>query len=145
MADASPDASDTWDLDVVTPRPLPAQDDKPPLDVVQVAPAATAPSESSRDEDAMTTEDDKDEGETGEEDDGDEDDDEDEDDEDDDEPQLKYARLTRHLGSLYRNGDATSTFLVAGDKMIVGTHNGNIVRHPLSFFSSTHICALDAN
>jgi len=47
-----------------------------------------------------------------------EDEDEDEDDEDeDDEPKLKYARLTGHLGAVYKNGDATSTFLVAGDKM----------------------------
>ncbi|KAI0838513.1 hypothetical protein F5Y06DRAFT_268264 [Hypoxylon sp. FL0890] len=30
------------------------------------------------------------------------------------------------MGAVYRNGDATSAFLVAGDKMIVGTHNGNI-------------------
>ncbi|CAK7267440.1 Vacuolar protein sorting-associated protein 41 [Sporothrix epigloea] len=59
------------------------------------------------------------------EDDEDEDEDEDEDDEDE-EPKLKYARLTQHLGGLYRNGDATSTFVVSGDKMVVGTHNGNI-------------------
>ncbi|POR36954.1 Vacuolar protein sorting-associated protein 41, partial [Tolypocladium paradoxum] len=55
-----------------------------------------------------------------------EDEDEDEDDEEDEEPLLKYARLTQHLSAVYRNGDATSAFLVAGDKMIVGTHNGNI-------------------
>ncbi|KAI1103402.1 hypothetical protein F4804DRAFT_310315 [Jackrogersella minutella] len=56
-----------------------------------------------------------------------EDDDEEEDEDDEDEePKLKYARLTQHLGAAYRNGDATSAFLVAGDKMIVGTHNGNI-------------------
>ena len=47
-----------------------------------------------------------------------EEDDEEEDDEEDDEPKLKYARLTSHLGAVYRNGDATSTFLVAGDKMV---------------------------
>jgi vacuolar protein sorting-associated protein 41 len=48
-----------------------------------------------------------------------EDDDEDEDeDEDDEEPKLKYARLTQHLAAVYRNGDATSAFLVAGDKMV---------------------------
>ncbi|CAI6339022.1 unnamed protein product [Periconia digitata] len=62
-----------------------------------------------------------------------EDDDEEEDEEDDDdddgedeEPKLKYTRLTANLGPVYRNGDATSTFVVAGDKMIVGTHNGSI-------------------
>jgi len=43
--------------------------------------------------------------------------DDEEEDEDDDEPKLKYARLTGHLGAVYRNGDATSAFLVAGDKM----------------------------
>ncbi|KAI9724991.1 MAG: hypothetical protein M1812_000267 [Candelaria pacifica] len=42
-----------------------------------------------------------------------------EDDDEDEEPKLKYARLTSHLGGVYRNGDATSTFLVAGDKMHV--------------------------
>ncbi|CAK7213873.1 Vacuolar protein sorting-associated protein 41 [Sporothrix curviconia] len=55
-----------------------------------------------------------------------EDDDDDDDDDEDEEPRLKYARLTHNLGGLYRNGDATSAFLVSGDKMIVGTHNGNI-------------------
>ena len=41
-----------------------------------------------------------------------------EDDEEEDEPKLKYARLTSHLGQVYRNGDATSAFMVAGDKMV---------------------------
>ncbi|KAI8627198.1 hypothetical protein F5Y19DRAFT_182450 [Xylariaceae sp. FL1651] len=69
----------------------------------------------------------KDEGED--EDDGDdeeEDDEDEEEEEEEDEPKLKYARLTQHLGTIYRNGDSTSAFLVAGDKMIVGTHKGNI-------------------
>jgi hypothetical protein len=35
-----------------------------------------------------------------------------------DEPKLKYARLTSFLTPVYRNGDATSAFLVAGDKMV---------------------------
>ena len=43
---------------------------------------------------------------------------EEDDEDDDDEPRLKYARLTPQLTSIYRNGDATSTFLVAGDKMV---------------------------
>lgn len=34
------------------------------------------------------------------------------------EPKLKYAPLTKNLSSLYRNGDATSSFLVGGDKMV---------------------------
>lgn len=58
----------------------------------------------------------------------DHDDDEEEDDDDDDdqeqddvedEPKLKYSRLTSSLLSTYRNGDATSTFTVAGDKMVL--------------------------
>lgn len=61
--------------------------------------------------------------------DGDEDDEDDEDGEDDEEeePRLKYAKLTGSLASVYRNGDATSSSLLAGDKMVIGTHNGNIV------------------
>lgn len=42
----------------------------------------------------------------------------DEDDEAEEEPKLKYSRLTRDLGPVYRNGDATATFMVAGDKMV---------------------------
>jgi len=42
----------------------------------------------------------------------------DDEDEADDEPKLKYSRLTSSLAPVYRNGDATSTFLVAGDKMV---------------------------
>lgn len=38
--------------------------------------------------------------------------------EEDEEPRLKYASLTTHLKAVYRNGDATSAFLVAGDKMV---------------------------
>ena len=45
--------------------------------------------------------------------------DEDEQDEDEDEPKLKYHRLTGSLSSVYRNGDATSCFLVSGDKMVL--------------------------
>jgi hypothetical protein len=50
----------------------------------------------------------------------DDDDEESDDDEDDteDEPKLKYTRLTSSLGPVYRNGDATSAFMVAGDKMV---------------------------
>ncbi|KID98180.1 Tetratricopeptide-like helical, partial [Metarhizium majus ARSEF 297] len=61
-----------------------------------------------------------------EEDDDEGEDDEDDEDDEDEEPRLKYARLTQSLSGLYRNGDATSAFLVGGDKMIIGTHNGNI-------------------
>lgn len=44
--------------------------------------------------------------------------DDDEDEEEEDEPRLKYTSLTKNLKPLYRNGDATSAFLVAGDKMV---------------------------
>lgn len=54
----------------------------------------------------------------GDEDDEEVDDDEEEDSDEEEEPRLKYAYLTKHLGSVYRNGDATSSFLVAGDKMV---------------------------
>jgi hypothetical protein len=43
---------------------------------------------------------------------------EEEEEEEDTEPKLKYSRLTGHLGPVYRNGDATSSALVAGDKMV---------------------------
>jgi len=44
---------------------------------------------------------------------------EEEDNEDEEEePKLKYTRLTGNLGSVYRSGDATSSFIVAGDKMV---------------------------
>lgn len=49
--------------------------------------------------------------------DGEEEDNEDDEDEDD-EPKLKYTRLTNSFASVYRNGDATSSFTVAGDKMV---------------------------
>lgn len=56
--------------------------------------------------------------------------DEDESDDEDEEPRLKYARLTPHMNGVYRNGDMTSACMVAGDKMVVGTHDGNIVSPP---------------
>ena len=41
-----------------------------------------------------------------------------EEEEEEEEPRLKYASLTKQLKAVYRNGDATSAFLVAGDKMV---------------------------
>lgn len=41
-----------------------------------------------------------------------------EEEEEEDEPRLKYAPLTKNLKAVYRNGDATSAFIVAGDKMV---------------------------
>jgi hypothetical protein len=45
-------------------------------------------------------------------------DDDEEEDDADEEPKLKYSRLTSNLLPIYRNGDATSSFMVAGDKMV---------------------------
>lgn len=42
-----------------------------------------------------------------------------EEEEEDAEPKLKYNRLTGSLGPVYRNGDATSSSLVAADKMVL--------------------------
>ena len=53
-----------------------------------------------------------------EEEDNDDDDEEGEEDDEEDEPRLNYTSLTKYLRTLYRNGDATSAFLVAGDKMV---------------------------
>ena len=41
-----------------------------------------------------------------------------EEDEENEEPRLKYASLTKELRPVYKNGDATSAFIVAGDKMV---------------------------
>ena len=51
---------------------------------------------------------------------GDETDEEEEEEEEDadEEPRLKYASVTKQLAPIYRHGDATSAFLVAGDKMV---------------------------
>lgn len=62
-------------------------------------------------------EDEEEEEEDDEEDDNDEEE-EDEEDEEDEEPRLNYVRMTQNVASVYRNGDATSTFLVAGDKLV---------------------------
>ncbi|KAL4786202.1 hypothetical protein BJX76DRAFT_136953 [Aspergillus varians] len=62
-----------------------------------------------------------------------------EDDEEEDEPYLKYSYLTKQLGGVYRNGDATSAFLTAGDKMVLGTHNGNIHVFSVPLFRALRI------
>ncbi|KAI9371165.1 hypothetical protein BJX61DRAFT_543907 [Aspergillus egyptiacus] len=64
---------------------------------------------------------------------------EDEEEGEDEEPHLKYAYLTRQLGAIYRNGDATSAFLAAGDKTVIGTHNGNIHVYSLPLFRSLRV------
>jgi hypothetical protein len=49
---------------------------------------------------------------------GDSEEEEAEEEDDEEEPHLKYAYLTKHMGAVYRNGDATSSFLAAGDKLV---------------------------
>lgn len=44
--------------------------------------------------------------------------DKEEEDDEEDEPRLNYTSLTKYLRPLYRNGDATSAFVVAGNKMV---------------------------
>ena len=68
-----------------------------------------------KDRKSAITPDDDDDREDEEEEEEEEDDD---DDDDEEEPRLKYATVTNRLSSLFRNGDAVSTFLVAGDKMV---------------------------
>lgn len=60
----------------------------------------------------------------------DNDDDDDDDEDEDEEPRLKYAKLTGSLATVYRNGDATSASLLAGDKMVCATPH----RIPISPF-----------
>lgn len=57
----------------------------------------------------------------------DEEDEEEEEDEDeeDEEPRLEYTSVTKKLSPVYRNGDATSAFLVAGDKMVSAVKSGD--------------------
>ncbi|KAJ4387397.1 Vacuolar protein sorting-associated protein 41 [Gnomoniopsis smithogilvyi] len=89
---------------------------------------------------AETTEPDSDEEEDDDDDDDDDDgEDEEDEDEEDEEPRLKYARLTQNLAGVYKNADATSSFLVAGDKMIIGTHNGNINVIQLPAFNALRV------
>lgn len=61
--------------------------------------------------------------------------DDDDEDEEEDEPKLKYARMTSQLASVYRNGDATSCFLVGGDKMVRSSRKsglGNLLNDVMS-------------
>ncbi|KAH7322836.1 hypothetical protein B0I35DRAFT_389754 [Stachybotrys elegans] len=142
------DTDDTRDEPRAPPVPLPEPADSTSQDLDHDAPAqvtadalpepahddgeqAGGPGEESDSADAEGSEEEEEE-----EDDDDDEEDDDEDDDEDEEPRLKYTRLTQHLSSVYRNGDATSTFLVAGDKMILGTHDGSIHVTQLPVFQS---------
>ena len=50
--------------------------------------------------------------------DSDQEEDDEEEEEEEEEPRLEYTSMTKKLTPVYRNGDATSAFLVAGDKMV---------------------------
>ena len=99
--------------------------------------SAAQPVEPGTDNSVQHTEDGEEEGNT-EEDDDDEEEDSDEE-EEAEEPRLKYAPLTKGQGALYRNGDAASAFLVSGDKMVLGTHNGNIHVFSLPSFQTLRV------
>ena len=60
----------------------------------------------------------------------DSDEDDEEEDEEDEEPRLEYTSVTKKLSSVYRNGDATSAFLVAGDKMVSAIKSRNATVWP---------------
>lgn len=68
--------------------------------------------------DSDEDEEEEDEEEDDDDDNDDGDDEEEDEDDEDEEPRLKYARLTQNLAGVYKNADATSSFLVAGDKMV---------------------------
>jgi vacuolar protein sorting-associated protein 41 len=84
-------------------------------------PSATDSSYDENDKNGQRDEDDHDARKDDELSDADEEEDEDEDEEEEEEeeePRLKYVSMTKCLPSLYRGGDATSSFLVGGDKMV---------------------------
>lgn len=62
-----------------------------------------------------------------------------EEDEEEEEPRLEYTSMTKKLTAVYRNGDATSCSIAGGDKMILGTHNGNIHVLSLPSFQSIKV------
>ena len=65
--------------------------------------------------------------------------DSDEEEDEEEEPRLKYTSITKKLTAVYRNGDATSCTIAGGDKMVLGTHNGNIHVLSLPSFESIKI------
>lgn len=142
MTDGSPEIRDNSrdDEDATPTSPLAVIDADPMTDEAVAQAERQAYNTERRANDAEPTEDSSssnDEEDGDDDDDGEDDDEEDED--EDEEPRLKYARLTPHLGPVYRNGDATSSFLTAGDKMIIGTHNGNIHVIQLPLFQSLRV------
>ncbi|KAK3904353.1 putative vacuolar protein sorting-associated protein [Staphylotrichum tortipilum] len=153
MTESSPqlgDNNETYDATTTDPAPDQGLSDAPPPtaapsspdDVAQPAveqPGVGTARDGKADEGESEGDGDEEDDDDGDDGDEDEDDESDEEDEEDEEPKLKYARLTPHLGAVYRNGDATSAFLVAGDKMVVGTHNGNINVVQLPAFQSLRV------
>ncbi|KAK1760294.1 putative vacuolar assembly protein [Echria macrotheca] len=130
MTEDSPDKGEVEAHDEPVTDPVAAAENAAPDDDAGSEPTQAATGDGTVDTESETH---------GDGDEDEDDDDGDEDEEDDDEPKLKYARLTPHLGAVYRNGDATSSFLVAGDKMIIGTHNGNIHVIQLPVFQSLRV------
>lgn len=123
MTDPVPGAGDDKTNQQSDPEASPVTENPPAVDASAVDSAAGAqdkvnqePAHDGASETAETIEQDSDEEEEDEDEDGEDEDDEEE--EEDEEPRLKYARLTQNLAGVYKNADATSAFLVAGDKMV---------------------------
>ncbi|KAF4930161.1 Vacuolar protein sorting-associated protein 41-like protein [Colletotrichum viniferum] len=138
------DSGSESERDISSPSPEPpgaAQKGKAPDVPEETTPADVAGQKAEKKAEVHEAEDDdeEDKDEDEDEDEDEDDDDDDDDDDEDEEPRLKYARLTQHLAPIYRNGDATSAFLVAGDKMIIGTHNGVIHVIQLPMFQSLRV------
>lgn len=127
--DYESDASGSPELVKIEPRPVEDEEEDAPMTESEHQQTSSNHGDNQPVVGASEEEEDEEEDDEAGEDDSDGEDveEEDSDDEEDDEPKLKYARLTQHLSAVYRNGDMTSAFLVAGDKMLVGTHNGNMV------------------
>lgn len=124
MADVSPDAGDGDDVtgsastSTSTPDKAATSIPAPPQLAPEQEPHSPGSAGGLRDVSGASTEQEDESDDADEDEEEDNEDEEEEDDDEEEEPKLKYARLTQHLTTLYRNGDATSTFLVAGDKMV---------------------------
>ncbi|KAK8002686.1 hypothetical protein PG989_002405 [Apiospora arundinis] len=139
--DYESDASGSPELVKIEPRPVEDEEEDAPMTESEHQQTSSNHGDNQPVVGASEEEEDEEEDEEAGEDDSDGEDveEEDSDDEEDDEPKLKYARLTQHLSAVYRNGDMTSAFLVAGDKMLVGTHNGNMNVVQLPMFQSIRV------
>lgn len=96
----------------------PLRQAKPEQEVLNMSQSTNETSDGQQDDRPIPTDERDSQDEEGNEDEVEDDEEDDSEEDEDEEPRLKYAYLTKHLGSVYRNGDATSSFLTAGDKMV---------------------------